>query len=1129
MATKKTFAQLLNQQGVPLVKTIVYQLNDPKKEFFVFNGEKITKQEAENALRGWANANYPEIFPRTYFLTEDYSLPVFLSSLLKEIQAAQPEQSLPAIDKLAAWQKALEEDEQWRDTLAYASSHDLDYLSQLDLENQLKLINQVQQQTKAQVQVSQSDRLNKLQTHWQTYLPNEQQEEILSSIVEHVTQEVVNAQQEIEHQSLQEPETSKQERNSVVFNQDFFQLSLQGLCEQDQEIAAALPVSERRKLAAVLAESSLTTTDPKTLTKAHRALNEAAIRLDLNREGVITAVGNTLGLEERKAQEYVNLLEANLPSNPSPTTRQTLKAMETSLNDLDVLTNASLVASETDLLAAQRQLAPLIKNYYRALPLAQVEGWQNMPVSKQARLWSKRISKLAKENGWKNLQNLDPVVVENLLRGIGTKKLEQILEQQGEKIKGSTEDEEVKKAKNRKTKLLRLYFKIESLEKLLKDKNLPLAFRLNVRGAAIKAAFLEFSEKVNPFKLSFYNYHMPGPTQFAVGKLKAFNKKWNYLNRETPLGFIFAPFFKIRQADYKFYSWRWKQWGRLVGKISLPGSSKHSFLYQLPNKLKPSHWLRPVYWGRIGAGKAMSWIGSKLGQQALGKAFSFLGKTFLNYTFKGMFKKLLSTGLGLALKGLIGAGTGGIGIVIGVASTLLNSQKIKMLLKTAATGAVILLGAAIGWLASHIFTMAGMILGAKVGGILGFMVGGTFGFALDSLIASMGGMPEVAAAAGKIGGSAAGFLPAAASSFATSSVLGTTIVVSGGSALIGTSVAYGLIQHNTSSAFVSPPDITAEIAPEKKPLIVQKSALPSTAKPGDTITYTISLTTGTGNITEIKLTDDIDQQSLTNIQVNPPASYNPSQINGEIVLEGLELTSPGSTINFSYTVQVKNDIDPNTVIFNKAVVTGLHENQTISQTATFSLNSDGSDIAKRAKEITNNLERGFWDFYNYSPDYPELFDQVEFACCPNHCYSCVSYPDVCEPENCSGNPSDLQKADSLFWCTWLPIKAYTETGHSIGKHLGVGSLKNWFEQQGRFLPSTTRVTDLKPGYVIFFQKQNSQGSTYWAHTGVVCEVYPDGIQVCESNNYCKFCDYTASQQGHVQNKGSLIIGGYGTP
>lgn len=164
--------------------------------------------------------------------------------------------------------------------------------------------------------------------------------------------------------------------------------------------------------------------------------------------------------------------------------------------------------------------------------------------------------------------------------------------------------------------------------------------------------------------------------------------------------------------------------------------------------------------------------------------------------------------------------------------------------------------------------------------------------------------------------------------------------------------------------------------------------------------------------------------------------------------------------------------------------------------------SSGSPIANRAWEITYDLYQGFWCFWNrspsnvpwngpprqgfpkdvvkYPPNYPNLFDYALFAVNKN-------------PPEASG--------PNLFWCTYLPIKAYQENHHSIPAFLGAQAMLNAWPKNKVILAADATPQNIVPGSVIFF-KVPSHGPGI-QHVGVVYLVDQSGITDVESNNAIK--------------------------
>jgi hypothetical protein len=176
-------------------------------------------------------------------------------------------------------------------------------------------------------------------------------------------------------------------------------------------------------------------------------------------------------------------------------------------------------------------------------------------------------------------------------------------------------------------------------------------------------------------------------------------------------------------------------------------------------------------------------------------------------------------------------------------------------------------------------------------------------------------------------------------------------------------------------------------------------------------------------------------------------------------------------------------------------------------------NTAADPTTSRSWAIINNLHRGFWCFWNRSPDYPELFDNAAFQANPN--------PDPTYVETHGLN---------MFWCTWLIIKSYQETGVGICPDcLYVPNMRLWFESQGRYIPATTALVNLsriKPGDVVFIAKDNSSRGVQGDHVGIVWQVNPDAIITVESNNSVKSASYTIS--GNTARWFNLFIIGFGS-
>jgi len=172
-------------------------------------------------------------------------------------------------------------------------------------------------------------------------------------------------------------------------------------------------------------------------------------------------------------------------------------------------------------------------------------------------------------------------------------------------------------------------------------------------------------------------------------------------------------------------------------------------------------------------------------------------------------------------------------------------------------------------------------------------------------------------------------------------------------------------------------------------------------------------------------------------------------------------------------------------------------------------------IADRAKAIVDNLQPGFWGFFNKSPDYPDLFDETLFE----------QNPDLIG--------IDTHKVFvNMFWCTWLVVKSYSENGFPVSDDLlFMTNLVNFFRGEGHYIDaSTITIQDVCPGMAVFF---NVSGSSSPNHVGIVYSVSSDGFTTVESNAPWKTMFYPVDGSGHFQIVGSgsstIEVSGFGTP
>ena len=319
---------------------------------------------------------------------------------------------------------------------------------------------------------------------------------------------------------------------------------------------------------------------------------------------------------------------------------------------------------------------------------------------------------------------------------------------------------------------------------------------------------------------------------------------------------------------------------------------KHNlFLPKLPQKLSPRYWARPAYWARKGLSKGFLKLGEKLGEKALGKAFSFAGGKLAKYGFK----QLLSKGAAWLLGAAAGAATGGIATVV-IAAAKIGFSFVKSLFSKKGRedlrkkfgllfniGSKALIG--VGGLIAQfplVFALggAGATIGGFIGGVagpagaisgagIGFTVGAGIGFILDKAVHWLKGAAQtitsaVSGATGEAAVAAAGAAPEAGAAamlaepaIATSAAGVGAVIVGAGGALLTTTL---LASNFAARDVFGPPEgmvpwetdyIKIEKVADKKKLDNSDLATPQT------ITYTITITPKKEALTNIQVKDEV--------------------------------------------------------------------------------------------------------------------------------------------------------------------------------------------------------------------------------------------------------------------------------
>ncbi len=164
-------------------------------------------------------------------------------------------------------------------------------------------------------------------------------------------------------------------------------------------------------------------------------------------------------------------------------------------------------------------------------------------------------------------------------------------------------------------------------------------------------------------------------------------------------------------------------------------------------------------------------------------------------------------------------------------------------------------------------------------------------------------------------------------------------------------------------------------------------------------------------------------------------------------------------------------------------------------------------IALKAWQIVNNLQQGFWCYWNRSPDYPKLFDMAYYQRNPNPLEEEVN-----------------NRGDVLFWCTWLVVKSYVESGHSIVNTLGSSPMWAGWPAGKKIIASQVTSSNAIPGSVIFFHVTGRHEGAN--HVAIITGADDTGIYYVQSNGPVKggFIPFQESGVGLVDPSWGIIIG-----
>ncbi len=204
------------------------------------------------------------------------------------------------------------------------------------------------------------------------------------------------------------------------------------------------------------------------------------------------------------------------------------------------------------------------------------------------------------------------------------------------------------------------------------------------------------------------------------------------------------------------------------------------------------------------------------------------------------------------------------------------------------------------------------------------------------------------------------------------------------------------------------------------------------------------------------------------------------------------------------------------------------------------------EVADQAEEIVNSLSAGFFGYFNKSSTYDEPTDTQDLF--NDDLYGLWAYGNL--PNLTLFSPELYNHEDSLFWCYWLPVKAFANAGSEEGvQPLGddptgktpvyINQIESHFPPD-KFLPATTSLNVRKmvrPGYVAIIEVVGPTASN--RHVAIVYQISHNYIYTLDANTSRKSFSYTLDDNsGWVQTTAlpgstggnwTFTITGFGIP
>jgi hypothetical protein len=195
-------------------------------------------------------------------------------------------------------------------------------------------------------------------------------------------------------------------------------------------------------------------------------------------------------------------------------------------------------------------------------------------------------------------------------------------------------------------------------------------------------------------------------------------------------------------------------------------------------------------------------------------------------------------------------------------------------------------------------------------------------------------------------------------------------------------------------------------------------------------------------------------------------------------------------------------------------------------------------VAQTALEIVKDLERGYWcNFNKPSESMPDKYAYSQFInnMSPGNLGKFLFNYSHYEREGWHPEPYGPIRSDTeaLFWCTWLPRKAYDGAGypHSTLQALSISArnaCSNFKQGTGGFeyiYNEPGAAQKVSPGDVICYYSPSANAVT---HVGIVCSVSNDYVVTVESNTWSTSLSLTV-ENGYVHSPSQyMTVEGFGT-